>query len=200
MVAETTLDLDSVTGDDLAGGEMIAEHLLQRGHRKIALVTSPKEGSVQVRRSGLLRRLKGEGEIVWEVMTPPSDAIEQEVRDKLRERNVTAIVCSHDEIAISLMRTLRELDIVVPQDVSVVGFDDVQWASIVTPSLTTIRQPFKELAAQAVCLLLERIAKPQRKVRRVKLSVELIERESVTEVVRIAAPRKSKPLRGKIQR
>jgi len=182
MLAETSRALDSVTADDLAGGKMIAEHLLGRGHRKIALVTSPREGCVQRRREGLLARLKGEAEIVWEVTTPETDAITQDVRRKLLKPGVTAIVCSTDEIAISVMHALRELSISVPHDVSVVGFDDVQWSSIVTPGLTTVRQPFAELVKHSVGLLLERIDKPKRRPRQVKLPVVLVERDSVATV------------------
>ncbi|MEP7241543.1 MAG: LacI family DNA-binding transcriptional regulator [Devosia sp.] len=179
MLTDASNGLDSVTADDLAGGTMIAEHLLSLGHRKIALLTSPLTGCIQARRKGLLNRLKGEAEIVWEVTTSAKETITQQVRDKIRERDVTAIVCSHDLMAIGLLQVLREERVAVPQDVSVVGFDDVQWASIVTPSLTTVRQPYAELANHAVGLLLARIDKPRRRARRVKLEVELVERESV---------------------
>lgn len=188
MLAETTRPLDSVTADDFAGGKMLAEHLLENGHRKIALVTSPREGCVQRRREGLLARLKGEAEIVWEIVTQESDPITPEVRRRLAQSGVTAIVCSTDEMAISLMHALREMSIPVPGQLSVVGFDDVQWSSIVTPSLTTVRQPFAELASHSVELLLERIDKPKRRARQVKLPVKLIARESVS-VVRVQRTR-----------
>jgi LacI family transcriptional regulator len=170
---------DSVTADDAAGGVILAEHLLSHGHRKIGLVTSPLEGCVQVRRETLIGRLAGHAEVVWEIVTPLTEVITAEVRNKLRMREMTAVVCSHDLIAIGILRALRDLGILVPEEVSVVGFDDVQWASIVSPSLTTVRQPYASLADEAFTLLLERIDKPNRKARHLKLGVQLVERESV---------------------
>ena len=94
-------------------------------------------------------------------------------------REMTAVVCSHDLIATSFLRALRDLGILVPEEVSVVGFDDVQWASIVNPSLTTVDSHTRPLADEASKLLLERIDKPDRKARHLKLGVQLVERESV---------------------
>ena len=60
-----------------------------------------------------------------------------------------------------------------------VGFDDIPWASIVTPALTTVRQPYSAMGKGAINLLLDRIANSERRSRRVKLAVTLIERETV---------------------
>ena len=80
-----------------------------------------------------------------------------------------------------MLRAARQLGIQVPTELSVVGFDDIPWASIVEPELTTVRQPVSEMAAVALTLLLDRIAEPSRAVRHFKVGVELIKRQSVAE-------------------
>ena len=179
MLGQSHRGRDSVTADDAAGGVILAEHLLSHGHRKIGLVTSPLEGGVKARRETLIARFASHAEVVWEIVTPLSEIITAEVRNRLRMREMTAVVCSHDLIAIGLLRALRDLGILVPDEISVVGFDDVQWASIVSPSLTTVRQPYASLADEAFRLLVERIDNPNRKARHLKIGVQLVERESV---------------------
>jgi len=102
----------------------------------------------------------------------------------LSRRDVSAIHCSHDLIAIEVLRELRKQKIQVPGEVSVVGFDDISWASIATPALTTVRQPFFGMCSGAIDLLLDKIANPERRTRRLKLGVELMERETVADLVR----------------
>jgi DNA-binding LacI/PurR family transcriptional regulator len=101
----------------------------------------------------------------------------------LSRRNVSAIQCSHDLIAIEFLRELRKQKIEVPQEVSGAGFDDISWASIAAPALTTVRQPFFGMCSGAIDLLLEKIAYPERRTRRIKLDVELMERETVADLV-----------------
>ena len=140
--------LDSVTSDDAGGGAMIAAHLLALGHRRIGLVTSPRASCIPERRAALIAGLGGKAEVVWEVTTPASETISNEIRRMFNEINVTAVVCSHDLIAIGLLRALWEMNVSVPEDVSVIGFDDVQWSAVVSPGLTTIRQPFAGTRAE----------------------------------------------------
>ena len=135
-----------------------------------------------MRRQALIERLKGHAEIVWEVMTPASETISDEIKRKFSSLDVTAVVCSHDLIAIGLLRALWEMGISVPGEVSVVGYDDVQWSAVVSPGLTTIRQPFAELAERAVEFLLDRIETPGRRARRWAADVTLVQRETVADL------------------
>jgi LacI family transcriptional regulator len=181
MIGAPMRGLDSVAPNDAAGGAMIAAHLLSLGHRRIGLVTSPRP-SCGDRRKGLIAGLTGQAEIAWEVMTPPSEVITNEIRRRFNSIDVTAVVCSHDLVAIGLLRALWELGVSVPEDVSVIGFDDIQWAAVVSPSLTTIRQPFAELAERAVEVLIDRLRRPERRARRVVLDMSLVERETVADL------------------
>jgi DNA-binding LacI/PurR family transcriptional regulator len=131
-------------------------------------------------------RIGRSAEIRWQVFTPPSEIVTEEIAAILGRRDVSAIVCSHDLIAVGVLRALRQQNVRVPADVSVVGFDDIPWASIVTPALTTVRQPFSEMGKGAIGLLLDRIADPARRSRRLKLDVDLIVRDTVADVARSA--------------
>ena len=116
---------------------------------------------------GPARRPERTGEGRLGGVTPPSEIITNDIRRMFNSIDVTAVVCSHDLIAIGVLRALWEMGVSVPADVSVIGFDDVQWSAVVSPGLTTIRQPFAELAQQAVEVLLDRMERPERRARRV---------------------------------
>lgn len=170
---------DSVTSDDVTGGRALAGHLLGLGHRRFGLVTSPLPGGIPIRREAFIDRLGSEGAIVWEYRTPASEQVAPDVADLLSQRDVTAIVCSNDIVAISVQRVLRELGISVPGEVSVAGYDDIPWAGIVTPALTTMRLPLPDMGRATVAFILARLDDPRRRARRLSLPVTLVERESV---------------------
>lgn len=169
---------DSVISHDASGGALVADHLLGLGHRKFGLVTSPIMARVPTRRQGFIDRLPADAQVIWEHTTLPNERPGPDIVPLLKARQVTAIVCSNDVVAIGLLRTLHDLGLRVPQQVSVTGYDDLTWAEITIPGLTTVRQPYEEAAAKAVGLLIDRIEQPQRRASHIKLSVSLVERES----------------------
>jgi len=93
----------------------------------------------------------------------------------------TALFCASDLMAIGVMSELRQQGIKVPEEVSVIGFDDVDIARYYTPALTTIRQPTRELGATAAMALLDRLNGIESKVVLRQLDVELIERSSTAQ-------------------
>lgn len=169
---------DAAGPDDDAGAAIVADHLVATGHRRIGIVGSPMPGGEAIRREPLLKAFAGRVTIAWEMTTPPNGIITGEMAAGLRRQDVTAIACSNDVIAINLMKTLRKLGIEVPGQVSIIGYDDIPWASVVTPSLTTVRQPFADMGEESVNLLVGRLANPGRRSVRVKLPVSLVVRES----------------------
>ena len=90
-----------------------------------------------------------------------------------------AVFCCNDAIAVGALRALHERGISVPNDCSLVGFDDTDMAAHAVPPLTTVRVDKELLGGEGVRLLLERIAHPEMSARRTTISVRLIERESV---------------------
>lgn len=175
-------DMDCVHADDSAGGTAIAELLIKRGHRSIGLVSSRSPGCVAVRREAMIGRLAGGAAVAWESFVGANGGLTQAIRRLLGERSVTAVACSSDEIAIEVMHALEDEGIDVPGEMSVAGFDDIPWATVIRPALTTVRQPTEGLARMAVKMLAERMENPARGIRHVALPVRLMERQTVRDL------------------
>lgn len=136
------------------GAEMAAAHLVQLGHRRIAHIGAPSEHAAAAEREAGVRDalvglpdpvvVQGNGHVEGGALAAES----------LTGSGITAIACYNDLTAIGALRTLRRAGNHVPQDVSVVGFDDIEMAAWTDPPLTTIRQPTAELGRWAVERLL----------------------------------------------
>jgi LacI family transcriptional regulator len=98
-----------------------------------------------------------------------------------------AVICGNDEIAIGLLRALRLGGVRVPEDVSVVGFDDVGYAAMCDPPLTTVRQPVEEMAAEAVRLLGKVRVEAPRPAQRVAIAPRLVVRQTCRPVAGTSA-------------
>jgi LacI family transcriptional regulator len=180
VIGTPGLEFDNVATKDFEGGGLIASHLLAMGHRRFGLLPAANVAvSKDGRREGFLNAVGRAGEVVWELKSPFSIDLPASIVERLTQRDVTAVMCGNDLIAIGVIRAARQLGMSVPGDLSVVGFDDIPWASIVDPPLTTVRQPVAEMAAVAITLLLDRIAEPDRAVRHFRVDVELVIRQSV---------------------
>ena len=95
-----------------------------------------------------------------------------------REIAVTAIFAFNDEMAVGVIGELQRAGRRVPGDVSVIGFDDIPYASAIYPAVTTIAQPIARMGSLGVRLLLDRIRQPDAPFQRIILSTALVERES----------------------
>jgi LacI family transcriptional regulator, galactose operon repressor len=95
----------------------------------------------------------------------------------------TAILASNDVMAFGVMEAARERGKKIPDDISIIGFDDIKQAAHVHPPLTTIRQPLEEMGRRAARMLLEIIENPERLAEKIELPTELVVRES-TRVLR----------------
>jgi LacI family transcriptional regulator len=183
---------DVVSADDAAGAELATRHLVDLGHRRVAYFADPivEDAADHDRQKGYSRVMEAAGlePTVFHWQRQPGELLRQkrdeQVGEILRNR-VTAVFSSNDYGAIELLECADRLEVRVPQDLSVVGFDDVVMAGLARISLTTVRQPQSELAAIAVDLLDARVqgqleGPPVRKT----LDVELVMRAST------AAPRR----------
>jgi LacI family transcriptional regulator len=177
--------------------ELALLHLYQLGHRRIAIMRGPqaipdsefrwqsiqtvaKEIGLKLDPS-LVIRIDAAGWSMKDGYHPMAPEIGYKPMQALLEktRDFTAIFCFNDIAAIGAVRALKDAGLSVPQDVSVVGFDDIQSAAYATPSLTTVRQPLAEMGKRAAQILLERIA--NREVdypSEVVMAPELVVRES----------------------
>jgi DNA-binding LacI/PurR family transcriptional regulator len=150
----------SVTVDNLHGGHLATQHLIQLGHRRIAYVSGPAGHSSSEGRLEGYRQALGEADIVFDpaLVTPGNGRTEAGELGlatlKALAQPPTAVFCYNDVTAIGLLRATKSSGLSVPQDWSVVGFDDIPFAACVSPSLTTIAQPQFEMGQQAMQMLL----------------------------------------------
>jgi len=183
------MDAWRVTVDNEGGGQLAGDHLWSLGHRRVGMVLW--EGN----RLPAEKRLRGLRS-VWERggESIPDEAVirigtdsEEEVFAKLsaalrrgprRRLPLTALFCYNDRLAGMTIKALRRLELRIPQDVSVVGFDDAVYAELLDPPLTTIRQPVVQLGSLATQLLQERLSSPQGPSKVLQLAGRLIVRQS----------------------
>jgi LacI family transcriptional regulator len=178
LVDRSAEGFDVVQADHYQGGALLAAYALELGHRRIGLFSGPAElSSARSRRRGFLAGLKGL-KPVWECSIPFALELPDSALAHLACNEVTLLVCANDVVAIGVLRALKQLGVMVPEEVSVLGFDDVPWAALLEPPLSTVRQPVAELGRTAVMLLHERIQAPEVSVKRQVLPVELIARRS----------------------
>jgi len=152
--------------DDLAGGRLAGEHLIASGHRRIGFVGDPSiSRQVEERRRGLLDAVTTAGldASAVEQFSTPSWKIRNgrevglEIGERPRGQRPTALFCANDMIALGLLQELVLHGVRVPQDVAVVGFDDLDWASRSTVPLSSVRQPRELLGRTAVRMILDEI-------------------------------------------
>jgi DNA-binding LacI/PurR family transcriptional regulator len=183
----------SVVPDDYHGGRMATEHLLDLGHRRIACLLDVENYPTDRRFSGYLDALKSAG-IVFDPrwVRPYSDNVARYPDFVERGKNVmrewlsqdwhelgcTALLLQNDMVALGVMRVLAENNISVPGQVSLVGFDDMELCGLVTPSLTTVRVPLREIGWTATDLLFREIETGQRREGVIVLPVSLQRRQS----------------------
>lgn len=171
---------DVIQADYAEGGRLAAEHLLDAGHVRIGVISGPfAASSARQRADAAIARVRERGELAWHVHNAYSVDLEPEVARALEQRAATAVIAGADLIAIGAMRHIRSMGLSVPDDVSVVGFDDIPWAQLHTPPLTTIDMPVEDMAAAAVETLIRRMGARGEPRRRVVFNVELIARDSV---------------------
>lgn len=171
---------DVIQADYADGGRLAAEHLLAAGHVNIGVISGPHAASsARQRAEAAIATVRERGNLVWHVHNAYSLDLEPEVAQALETRTATAVITGADLIAIGAMRHIRSLGQSVPDDVSVVGFDDIPWAQLHTPALTTIDMPVEDMGAAAVEALIRRMSARGEPRRRVVFNVELVSRDSV---------------------
>ncbi|HUE17105.1 MAG TPA: GntR family transcriptional regulator [Planctomycetaceae bacterium] len=171
---------DLVAIDDFFAGFELADHLIGRDSRRILFIARPQYPAttdlrVAGARAAVARAEKAELEFA---VGAPED--KTWVGALLRRTRPDALIASNDATAARLLQTLQELGRNVPGDVKVCGFDDVRYASLLSPPLTTMRQPCAALGAAAIETMLGRLRQPHMPARRVLLRAELIVRRSTS--------------------
>lgn len=183
------LPMNSVTVDDRKGGYLSARHLLEKGHRAIGFVgpTIKTSSVIHDRYLGYEDALREYG------LTPNPKWVfnkrfhqeggEQTGREiAAMRRRPTAVIATEDMIACGVIRACTEKGMSVPQELSVIGFDDSLPSRLISPALTTVAQDVRGKAAGAVEILMELIKDPELTGRHIQMDVSLVERKSVASV------------------
>jgi LacI family transcriptional regulator len=173
-------NFDLVGIDNFAGGYLLAEHLIKLGARRLAFVTRPFSATtVDARKAGAIAAMLAHSITVPRDFLHAGDPSEMKfVRKLTAGRPHDAVICTNDHTAAQLLQALTRLDIKTPQDLRVVGFDDVRFATLLSVPLTTIQQPCRDIALTAFNAMRERIADPTLPTRSLLLTPKLIVRDS----------------------
>jgi len=190
------LPVDSISVDNVLAATLATEHLLKLGHRRIGLVTGPSRTvNRQGRLEGYQKGLRAYGvtfdpNLLWEKALEKgfgdTEGVElgrSGARELLSKPNrPTALLAINDMYAFGAYAGARDLGLRIPEDVSVVGIDDIVLAEVVNPSLTTVRQPLSEMTQAAVDIIIGRIeGKDVGPQHHLTMKPELIVRQSTAE-------------------
>lgn len=181
--------MNCVITDNVGGAVEATNYLMKMGHRKIGFLSDSIEGhlSFQERFEGYKRALKKNNIPYDKRLTAIGEKEEIETGYKA-VRNLfsgqgsllaTAVFCANDSVAFGAMRFIQERGLKIPEDVSIVGFDDLEMCKYVNPLLTTVRVSKEEMGKNAVKLLIERLKNPNSSVRKIKMKTQLLIRNSV---------------------
>jgi LacI family transcriptional regulator len=173
-------EFDLVGLDNMTSGYMVAEHLIKLGCKRFYFVVRPlSAATVDARIAGVreaLARHRIEPDPGWIRTGDPGDM--KFVRGLTAGKQADAFICANDFTAATLLRSLQSIGIRAPKDFRVVGFDDVKYATLVSPPLTTVHQPCRDIAVIAFRTMLERLAEPSLPARSIYLTPHLVVRES----------------------
>lgn len=190
------LSVDAVVADDRKAARVAVGHLIAAGHRRIAYLTATEadaptyHGPEQIKLTTVLRRIEG---LVEEAaaagIAEPERFIRLGAVDAASSRRIlddlfalpdrpTAILASDSKLALQVLQAARRANLSIPDNLSLVTFDDAEWTRAISPTVTVLAQPSYDMGAQAVRLLIERV-EGRRDINRITLETVLIERESV---------------------
>lgn len=192
---EPTTTFPTIGSTIWLGGYTATEYLISLGHRRIGIITGPLNlMTSRARLAGYREALERAGipvdpALICEGNYLLGDGVQQTHTLLNQSDPPTAIFAGNDAQAAGVYRVLYERNIRIPDEMSVVGFDDVMYTPQMSPPLTTIHQPLEEMGKMAASMLLRLIAGQQLESNHVELSTSLVVRES-------CAPPRTKPLGG----
>lgn len=174
--------MDGVRIDDDRGGQLAAQHLLAFGHRRIAVVM-PQNATQNLRiRLAGFRQALAQAQVTLAdadiILSPMTKLGGYQATAAVLKRHPTAVFAINDETALGLMRGFHERGIRVPQDISVLGYDDIDLDEYVVPRLSSVHQPVVTMGEQATELLINRIHNRRQAAQVVALPVDFRQRES----------------------
>jgi len=178
------LETDYVITDDVQGAFSATEYLIKKGHRRILFINGSLHiSSAKDRLAGYKRALLENG-VGYEDRLVRSDVVRMEdgyriMKEILNNKNnITAVFAYSDLVAFGVIKALRETNLKIPEDIAVVGYDDIEFASTLEPPLTTVCIPRHRLGKEAVRILDKKIKEEFKGPQGIALKTELIIRKS----------------------
>lgn len=182
----SSVNCNAVTMNNYLGAYEAANYLMDMGHSRIGYIKGiPRVNNFHDRQRGFedaLRRRKIDSNTLPKLHIPGMriSPLENDPAQLLAfARSVSAVFCEDDYIAISLIKTLGKLGVKIPEELSIMGFDDIPEALVTTPELTTIHVPIKEITQAAIAIIEEEAQHPTQVKRQTFINTQLIVRESV---------------------
>jgi DNA-binding LacI/PurR family transcriptional regulator len=178
--------VDTVVVDDYVGGCLAASHLLQIGHKEIAILAeSQKVSSSRERIRGFRQTMSDAGLTLNEQWLRVCDYKVEDGKNKALEllhedHRPTAIFACNDMLAVGVLQAAKEMKMIVPNELSIISFDNTILSSVTNPPLTTIAQPMEQMGKHAVNLIVENIKEGNQLKQRIVLRPEFILRESTS--------------------
>lgn len=177
---ESTASLPSVNVDQMYGAYEITKHLINLGHKTIAHISGPKDWYESEKRlqgfKKALKEKKLDHSLVWEGDWSASSGYIA-AKKIVKNQKISAIFAGNDAMALGALKAISEAGLIVPENLSLVGFDDLPESQFFTPALTTARQDFHEVGEQALGILLGLINKKKARMN-VAIKPEILIRES----------------------
>jgi LacI family transcriptional regulator len=184
----------SVAVDDVLGGRIAAEHLAEQGHERVAFIGGPDSiGQVRERLEGARLMWAELGRPAEDLIHLPTEALTvaegRTAGERLAglpvRRRPTAAFCANDLLALGLLQQVIGAGLRVPEDVAIVGFDDIEFAAAAAVPLTSVRQPRQELGRAAAQLVLDEATNPEHRHRQLLFTPELVARASTVSRARV---------------
>jgi LacI family transcriptional regulator len=183
-------NLDCIVIDNIQGAYLATSHLMEHGHKRIGhLASSVEINNFKERHEGFAKAVNRSSETCDSIyntirLRPTTEGAYEDMKSYLEKRPdlPTAFFADNDIIAISCMRALKEAGYKIPQDISIVGFDDTPMAYVTSPKLTTVRVGKELLGTRAVIRLIEKINDPNDASLKIALNTTLEVRESVNRI------------------
>jgi DNA-binding LacI/PurR family transcriptional regulator len=176
--------LDTVVADNVHGAHEAVDHLLRIGHRRIGFVGGrPQLSTTRERLQGYRQALEEHGVPFDPALVREGDSRQAGGRRHARElleqaSPPTALLVGNNLMTLGALETIHGMGLRIPDDVAIVGYDDMPWALALNPPLTAVRQPGYEIGRRGAELLLQRLDDPKRSTSLVMLQPELVVRES----------------------
>ena len=182
------MELDEVVTDNHQSGYLATNFLITNGHRRIAIIRGPSNITPSAQRVTGYHQALTEANLLADPALEATGDFRAEsgylaAQQLLKQKQPpSAIFACNDLMAIGALRAIHEAGLRVPEDISLIGHDDIEMASYIQPTLTTIAQPITQLAETAIQWLVERIELPSLPPRQTVLANRLVERQSTRRI------------------